>query len=178
VNLMRLRCCAALLLSVAAAAPAGAQDFDPATLDLAALIECRADVPAYNNFAFWLTGEENGALEKLGWTEVESGNPLLGQFRLPTPVTAFGHQTDNIVFTSSGPMMVLDGVPPQELADKLGVAAVVASSEKVLGEKVIVEKSEEDGGITLKTRIALNVSTVDSHLGKTLAGCSYQIEVQ
>ena len=75
-------------------------------------------------------------------------------------------------------MMVLDGVPPQELADKLGVAAVVASSEKFLGEKVIVEKSEEDGGITLKTRIALNVSTVDSHPGKTLAGCSYQIEVQ
>jgi hypothetical protein len=74
--------------------------------------------------------------------------------------------------------MVLDGVPPQELADKLGVAAVVASPEKFLGEKVVVEKSEEDGGITLKTRIALNVSTVDSHPGKTLAGCSYQIEVQ
>ncbi len=172
------RLCTALLLSAAVGAPAAAQDFDPASLDLAGLIECSADVSTYNSFAFWLTGEENGAMEKLGWKEVDSGNPLLGQFKLPAPISAFGYETDTIVFTSSGPMMVLDDVPPQDLAAKLSVTPVVASPEKFLGEKVIVEKIEEDAGITLKTRIALNVSTVDSHPGKTLAGCSYQIEVQ
>lgn len=169
---------AALLLSLAGASPAVAQDFDPATLDLPALIECRADVRAYNSFAFWLTGEENDAAGRLGWTEVESGNPMLGQFRLPQPVSAFGHNAGSIVFTASGPMMLLDGVPPRQLADKLGVTPMVESPEKFLGEKVIVETTEEDGGITLRTRIALNVSTVDSHPGKTLAGCSYRIEVQ
>ena len=53
-----------------------------------------------------------------------------------------------------------------------------ASPDKFLGEKEIVEESGEEAGITLKTRIALNVSTVGSHPGKTLGGCSYQIEVQ
>jgi hypothetical protein len=68
----------------------------------------------------WLTGEP-GALEKLGSQEVESGNPYLGQFKLPAPVEAFGHQTNIVVFTSSGPMAVLDDLSPQALADKLGV---------------------------------------------------------
>ena len=175
---MLLRRRAAFALFAAFAAPAAGQDFDPATLDLSGLIECRADVKAYNRFAFWLTGEENDAVRKLGWTEMDSGNPLLGQFKLPKPVSVFGYETDSVVFTSSGPMAVLDNVSPQGLADKLGISPMTASPDKFLGEKAIVEESGEEAGITLKTRIALNVSTVGSHPGKTLAGCSYQIEVQ
>ena len=122
-----LRRRAAFALFAALAAPAAAQDFDPATLDLAGLIECRADVKAYNRFAFWLAGEENDALRKLGWTEMDSGNPLLGQFKLPKPVSVFcvfGYETDSVVFTSSGPMAVLDNVSPQGLTDKLGISPI------------------------------------------------------
>ncbi|MET0575227.1 MAG: hypothetical protein ABWZ83_05150 [Mesorhizobium sp.] len=115
---------AAFALFAAFGAPAAAQDFDPATLDLAGLIECRADVKDYNRFAFWLTGEENDALRKLGWTEMDSGNPLLGQFKLPKPVSVFGYETDSVVFTSSGPMAVLDNVSPQGLTDKLGISPI------------------------------------------------------
>ena len=45
---------AAGLIGLVLAGPAAA-DFDPAALDLAALIECRADIKAYNGFAIWLT---------------------------------------------------------------------------------------------------------------------------
>ena len=31
---------------------------------------------------------------------------------------------------------------------------------------------------TMSIRIVLNVSTVDSHRGKTLAGCEYRVEVK
>jgi hypothetical protein len=31
--------------------------------------------------------------------------------------------------------------------------------------------------MTWKTKISLNVSTVESHPGKTLAGCSYRVDM-
>ncbi|MGX9179394.1 hypothetical protein [Mesorhizobium sp. BHbdii] len=157
-------------------AVAKASDYDPTSLNLAALIECRADVPAYNGFAFWLSGEP-GAPEKLGWTEVPAGNSFLTQFELPAAVGVFGYETASIVFTATGPMAVLDGVSAPDLARELGIAPEVATLEKFLGEKVVVESREEADGMTFSTRIALNVSTVDSHPGKVLAGCSYALDV-
>jgi len=154
-----------------------AEDFDPAALDLAALIECRADVPAYNGFALWLAGEP-GAAERLGWKEVASGNPFLREYELPTRIRVFGRETASIVFTATGPMAVLDDVFAPDLAQALGVTAQISTPEKFLGEKVVVESSEEADGMTFATRIALNVSTVESHPGKTLAGCSYTLDVK
>jgi hypothetical protein len=55
---------AAGLIGLALGGPARA-DFDPATLDLAALIECKADIKTYNGFAIWLM-EEPDAAAKLG----------------------------------------------------------------------------------------------------------------
>lgn len=158
-------------------AVAGAEEFDAASLDLAALIECRADVPAYNGFAFWLSGEP-GAPEKLGWTEVPAGNSFLRQYELPTTVGVFGYETASVVFTATGPMAVLDGVSAPGLARKLGIAPEISTPGKFLGEKMVVESSEEADGTTFSTRIALNVSTVDSHPGKVLAGCSYALNVK
>ena len=154
-----------------------AEDFDPAALDLAALIECRADVPAYNGFALWLAGEP-GAAERLGWKEVASGNPFLREYELPTRIRVFGRETASIVFTATGPMAVLDDVFAPDLAQALGVTAQISTPEKFLGEKVVVESSEEPDGMTFATRIALNVSTVESHPGKTLAGCVYTLDVK
>ncbi|WP_292664082.1 hypothetical protein [Mesorhizobium sp.] len=59
-------------------AVAKANDYDPASLDLAALIECGADVPTYNGFALWL-GDRPDAPAKLGRKEVPAGNPFLRQ---------------------------------------------------------------------------------------------------
>jgi len=154
-----------------------AEDFDPAALDLAALIECRADVPAYNGFALWLAGEP-GAAERLGWKEVASGNPFLREYELPTRIRVFGRETASIVFTATGPMAVFDGIAAPDLARELNVPASVSTPEKFLGEKVVVESSEEADGMTFATRIALNVSTVESHPGKTLAGCVYTLDVK
>ena len=38
--------------------------------------------------------------------------------------------------------------------------------------------NNRDLGMTFETRVALNVSTLDSHPGKTLVGCSYKVEVR
>ncbi|BCG84954.1 hypothetical protein MesoLj113c_10640 [Mesorhizobium sp. 113-3-9] len=159
------------------AAPAKAGDFDPASLDLAALIECRADVPAYNGFALWLASEP-GAADTLGWKETASGNPFLSQYQLPAPVHVFGRETATIVFTATGPMAVLDGIGAPDLARQLDVPATVSTPDKFLGEKVVAESTEESGDVNLSTRVTLNVSTVDTHPGQTLAGCSYVIDVK
>ncbi len=171
------RCSVAGLLMLATALPVAAQDFDPAALDLPALLECRADVPTYNGFAFWLAGETNAA-DSLGWRKVDSGNPFLSQYELEKPLAAFGTETKTLVFTSSGPMAVLDGVTAPDLAKKLGIEPMISASQKFLGEKVVSEKNETSEGVTFATRISLNISTVETHPGKVLAGCSYKIEVE
>ncbi|TIT63641.1 MAG: hypothetical protein E5W90_24960 [Mesorhizobium sp.] len=168
------RCLVPLVLL---AAPAMAGDFDPGPLDLAALIECRVDVPSYNGFALWLAGEPSVA-DTLGWKEVPSGNPFLRQYSLPAPVHVFGRETGAIVFTATGPMAVLDGIAAPDLARQLDVPATVSTPGKLLGEKVVAENTEEAGGVSLVTRITLNVSTVESHPGKALAGCSYALDVK
>lgn len=162
---------------LAASLPVAAQDFDPAAVDLPALVECRADVPTYNGFAFWLAGEPD-AVDKLDWRKVDSGNPFLSQYELKEPLNAFGSATKTLVFTSSGPMAVLDDTTAPDLAKKLGVEPMISTPQKFLGEKVIFEKSEASEGMTFATRISLNVSTVETHPGKVLAGCSYKIEVK
>jgi len=55
---------------------------------------------------------------------------------------------------------------------------MVSSPDKFLGEKVVAESTDNTGGVSLSTRITLNVSTVTSHPGKTLAGCSYLLDVE
>ncbi|KQU92171.1 hypothetical protein ASD12_04360 [Mesorhizobium sp. Root102] len=167
------RCLAPLVLL---ATPTAGQEFDPASLDLAALIECKASVSAYNNFAFWIS-DGPVALEKLGWKEATSGNLFLKQYDLPEPVRTFGREASSIVFTATGPMAVLDGISAPDLGHELGIVPTVSTAEKFLGEKAVVGSTEDANGIKTETRIALNVSTVDSHPGKTLAGCSYALNV-
>ncbi len=74
-------------------------------------------------------------------------------------------------------MAVLDGIAAPDLARQLDVPAMVSSTDKFLGEKVVTESTDDTGGVSLSTRITLNVSTVDTHPGKTLAGCSYALDV-
>jgi hypothetical protein len=161
---------AALALLPAVAAAQG--DQPP---DLAALIECRADLQAWNGPAFSLMGGP-GAVEALGWTARPSDNPFLQEYDLPAPIHAFGRETSRIALTATGPMAVFGGMSPAGLATELGVTPIVTSPEKFVGEKVVVDKREDDGGTVLVTRVTLNVSSVTTHPGLTLAGCSYVLE--
>lgn len=164
-------------------APAFAQDskeIDPATIDLVKLIECQTyDVPSYNVMAFWLAGEDGAkARRHLGFTEVKSANPFLKDYQLAQPITVFGRQTRRVTFTSSGPMAVLDEADPHPLAKALKVEPAYDTPAKFMGERVISQATEKVGESTFSTRISLNVSTVTSHPGKTLAGCSYRLDVE
>lgn len=161
----------------ASAGSAGAQEqedaFDPAKLDLARLIECRAQVPDYNELASWIQTEPQ-VLHKLGWKQLESGNPFLNQYEMDRPVAVFGTETKDIAFAGSAILAVLPGDKPAALAGRLGVDALIDNPEKFMGEKVIAEATDDTNEMmTIKTRISLNVSTVESHPGKVLAGCSY-----
>lgn len=172
---------AAFLLSAPASHAATTQD-DPSKIDLAKLIECTTyDVPSYNNFALWLTGPESAkAMRQFGISELPSDNPFLREFQLSMPLTVFGRRTNRIVFTSTGPLAVLDEADPHSLAKQLGATASVDQPNKFLGEKVVLSHKDQQANsdTVLETRISLNVSTVDTHPDKTLAGCSYSIEVE
>ncbi|ENN84592.1 hypothetical protein RHSP_73738 [Rhizobium freirei PRF 81] len=171
----------AFLLGAPAVHAATAEQ-DPTKIDLAKLIECTTyDVPSYNDFAMWLTGPESAAAMKLfGISELPSDNPLLREFQLTAPVSVFGRKTSRIAFASSGPLAVLDEPDPRPLAKTLGVTAAVDRPHKFLGAKEITSNREqlENSDTVLHTVISLNVSTDDGHPGKTLAGCSYSIEVE
>jgi hypothetical protein len=169
-------CRTAGLAGLILAGPAAA-NFDPATLDLAALIECKADIKTYNGFAIWLMGEPD-AVAKLSWQKVPTDNPFLEEYRMASPVGVFGYETSSIAFTATGPMAILDDVAPQALASKLGLTVDRANAGKFMAEKVIVDTKEVEGDTTFSTHITLNVSNVDTHPGKTLAGCSYNLEVR
>lgn len=158
-------------------AVAKVNDYDPSSVDLPALIECRSDVPTSNSFALWLSDQPN-APAKLGWKEARAGNLFLKQYELPAPLGVFGRETASIVFTTSGPMAMFEDVSAADLAQALGVTAPISTPEKFLGEKVVIESSEQADRMTFATRIALNISTVESHPGKTLAGCSYALDVK
>lgn len=159
-------------------APAQEQEnaFDPAGLDLAKLIECRAEVADYNELGAWLQSEP-AAPNKLGWRKVESGNPFLEQYHMDKPVSVFGSETSDIAFAGSGVVALLDGKDASSLAGKLEVDPLVDTSDKFMGQRVISEKTEVHEALKLTTRISLNVSTVESHPGKVLVGCSYNFKL-
>lgn len=159
------------LLPVLPVYPASAQ---PA-INLPALIECRADPKDWGGLAFSLMGDPS-AIEALGWSALPSENPFLQEYTLKDPIAVFGIETKNIALTSSGPMAVLSGVKPEDIAAQLGVTATPASPGQFLGEKVIVDTTDESDGVKFHTRVALNVSTVESHPGSVLVGCAYLIE--
>jgi hypothetical protein len=163
-----------------AAMARGDEDFDPASVDLVKLIECQTyDVPSYNGIGFWLVGDDGAAARKhLGLTEVESANFMLKEYRLATPITVFGRTTSRIAFNSSGPLAILDEADPHPLARQLEIVPAIDAAGKYLGDRVIAQTTEKVGDSTFSTQITLNVSTVTTHPGKVLAGCSYRIEVE
>ena len=167
----QLRIVATLAASLLFAPGVAAKSSAPA-VELAALVECRAGVPDYGTLAFKLIGDPNAA-KTLGWVEVKQSNPFLREYLLPKGIKVFGHKTTHIAFGSAALLAILDGVDPKALAAKLGLEDVGLGAGKVMFAKTL--KEEKDDSAT--TTIRLNVSTVDSHPGKTLVGCEYRVDV-
>ena len=169
---------AALLAGTPAAAQTAAdEDFDPKSVRIEDAIACKLDVRTYNGFAFWLAGTEDGA-RQLGWAKIEGPDPLLSEYRLPAPVEAFGHRTDHIAFSSSAVVAVLDGVDAETLAAGLAVPNMIPDRSKFRGERELTKRIERDDDLKMPFTYvtALTISTVDSHPGATLAGCSYRAQ--
>lgn len=198
----RIAFLAALLPASAFAAAVQDDEVDPAKIDVRDAIACRLDAPTYNGFAMAVAGDDAIAA-KLGWKPVKSGNFLMKEYDLPAPITVAGsYSTRRIAFTSSGILAVLDEPDPAVVARKekienaMGpeglVDAMVATGKvtraqaesqiqfrKFLGERVISDVTDPADGdhFRARSRIALNVSNVTSHPGKTLYGCSYKMEM-
>lgn len=144
--------------------------------DLPALIQCRAESTAWGVLAISFM-DDPGRPAALGWVALEWQNPFLQEYDLPSDIRVFGHDTGRIALTASGVMGVLGGVDAAELGASLGVTAVPAGPGQYLGEKLVLEKTTESDGFKLRTRVSINVSTIDTHPGKTLAGCSYVVDI-
>lgn len=158
---------AALLLALA---PAAAADH-PAAPDLGALIECRGSYEAFMQLA--PVQADPLAAVALGWRPQAQANPFMLEYRLNTPVEVFGHRTDHIALAGDAILAVLDLGDPRVLARELRLETGIDTPQKALfGLEVRAEEvAAEDGG-WIESAV-INVSNVDSHPGKTLAGCSY-----
>ncbi len=198
----RIALLAALLPASALAAPAQDDDVDPANIDLRDAIACRLDAPTYNGFAMAVAVDDKIAA-KLGWKPVKSSNFLLKEYDLPAPIVVAGeYSTRRVAFTSTGMLAILDepdpaavarkekienGMPTEGLIDTLVASGKVTRAQaeaeikfsKFIGERVISDVTDPPDGhhFRARTRIALNVSNVATHPGKTLYGCSYRIDM-
>lgn len=192
----------AALLPASALAAVQDDEVDPAKIDVRDAIACRLDAPTYNGFAMAVAGDDALAA-KLGWKPVKSGNFLMKEYELPAPIVVAGeYSTRRIAFTSTGVLAILDqpdpavvarkekienGMPTEGLIDTLVASGKVTRAQaeaeikfhKFLGERVISDVTDPANGdhFRARTRIALNVSNVATHPGKTLYGCSYRIEL-
>lgn len=167
---------AAVLSSIS---QAGAQDINPAEIDLAAVIECRVDVPTYNTFAFWLV-EQRGPAGPLGLRRVEDADDLLDAYLLDHPVKVFGRETRSVVFDGSGPLAVLDGVEPEALEAELRTARTTTfPGGWFRAERLVASEFEHVEGLDepLRNTVTLQVRKRSSHPNQALAGCSYGFNV-
>jgi hypothetical protein len=174
---------ASILLAFALLAPpAAAQEHDPAPAppapsgDLSALLECRlgqADFMAY----LPVLRDPLKAIA-LGWRPLPQANPFMVEYRLNAPVSVFGRQSDHIAFAGDGVVAVLDLAEPRTLARELQLETGIDTPQKALfgREARATEMTGPDGSPGWVETAVINVSNVDSHPGKTLAGCSYSLD--
>ena len=169
--------CAVLLLFVPLFVPLVAQaQEDTAPIDLSALLECRASYEAF--MALVPVQADPLRAVALGWQPLPQANPFMVEYRLNAPVQAFGHATDHIAFAGDGVVAVLDLPEPRVLARALALETAVDTPAKALfGREVRAEETapDTDGTVWIESAV-VTVSNVDSHPGRTLAGCSYSLD--
>lgn len=144
--------------------------------DLSALLECRS---GYEGFmAYVPVLQDPLKAVALGWRPQPQTNPFMLEYRLNAPVTVFGRQSDHIAFAGDGVVAVLDLADPRVLARELELETGVDTPQKAIfgREARATEVTGADGTPGWIETAVINVSNVDSHPGKTLAGCSYSLD--
>lgn len=149
---------------------------DPA-IDLPALIECRQGVSDFTALAP-IAADPLKAVA-LGWRPLPQGNLFMNEYMLNTPVTVFGHPADRIAMAGSSIMAILDLADPRPLAKTLSLETGYDADGKFMAGRELVSRDVNDArtGEALIESVILSVSNVKSHPGKTLAGCTYSLDL-
>lgn len=162
-------------LSLLAALPAAARD-KPA-IDLPALIQCQQGVSDFAALAP-IAADPLKAVA-LGWQPLPQSNLFMNEYRLNTPITVFGQRSDHIAMAGATIVALLDLPDPRDLAKALDLEAAVDTPEKAMFGRELVSRDVVDPatGEALIESVILSVSNVKSHPGKTLAGCTYSLDL-
>ncbi|MCF7750818.1 hypothetical protein KQ945_08670 [Bacillus subtilis subsp. subtilis] len=157
----------ALLPATASAAP----------LDLAALIECRQGLADFNAVAPVVADPLKAVAN--GLQPLPPGNPFMTEFRLATPLTVFGQRTESVAVAGASIMAILDLADPRPLAKTLALEDGVDNPGKFMAGRELVSRDVTDPttGEPMIESVILSLSTVKSHPGKTLAGCTYSLDL-
>lgn len=167
----------ACLLLAATASAAHAADAPTAKPDLAALVECRGREADFAALQPVLADPLKAVA--LGWRPLPQGNLFMTEYALNTPITVFGHPSSQIAFSGPSVMAILDLPDPRPLARQLQLEEGVDTAEKVMYGREVLSQDTTDPrtGEAMIESIVLSVSNVKSHPGKTLAGCSYSLDL-
>lgn len=159
-----------LLLVLAPAASA-------APLDLPALIECRQGVAEHAALPPLLADPLKAVAH--GLQPLPQGNQFMSEYRLASPITVFGQQTERVAVAGASIMAVLDQADPRPLARQLALETGYDQDGKFMAGRELVSRDVTDPktGEAQIESIILSVSTVATHPGKTLAGCTYSLDL-
>lgn len=163
-----------LCLGLLALLPAAAS---AAPLDLAALIECRQRVADYAAVAPVVADPLKAVAN--GLQPLPQGNPFMTEFRLATPLTVFGQRTEYVAVAGASIMAILDLADPRPLAKTLALEDGVDNPDKFMAGRELVSRDVADPatGEPMIESVILSLSTVKTHPGKTLAGCTYSLDL-
>lgn len=148
-----------------------------APLDLPALIECRQGVAEHAALAPLLADPLKAVAQ--GLQPLPQGNQFMSEFRLANPITVFGQQTERVALAGASVMAVLDQADPHPLAKRLELETGYDQDGKFMAGREVVSRdvtNPRTGEAQIES-IILSVSTVASHPGKTLAGCTYSLDL-
>lgn len=145
--------------------------------DLPALIECRQDIGTYAHTIVPLLNDP-AAAKALGWQALPRANPFMTEFRLPAPIGVFDASSDHITIAGGTIMALLDSPDPRTLAKQLQLETGVDTPEKFMAGREIASRDivTPATGEKMIESVILSVSDVRSHPGKTLAGCTYDLD--
>ncbi|MCC4594760.1 hypothetical protein NRY95_08915 [Xanthomonas campestris pv. phormiicola] len=170
-----------LLFALAAALPAAAAPAaapaPAAAIDLPALLECRQRVADFAALGPLLADPLKAVAQ--GWRPLPQSNLFMREYELVRPIQVFGHSTTRIAFAGASVMAILDLPDPRPLARQLQLEAAVDTPDKAMFGREVVSRDVTDPktGAPMIESIILGLSTVKSHPGQTLAGCSYSLDL-
>lgn len=170
-NAVRSTCLLPLLLIAVGSAQA------QPTIDLPALIECRQSVSEFAALAPIVNDPLKAVA--LGWRPLPQGNLFMAEYQLNTPITVFGHASDHVAMAGGTIIAILDLPDPRPLATQLELETGYDAPDKFMAGRELVSRDVKDAetGEALIESVILSLSTVNSHPGKTLAGCTYSLDL-